>query len=90
MNITLLPHAAIQDAKEIEEIIKNINTSMKELNEVINRLIPERIETEWSTELQGRWKTFYGSVIQDSMEEIQKTANSLKRAILAAIEYSRQ
>ena len=68
MNITIVPGKAEEDVREIELIIDNIDKSMQELDEIIRRLIPERLETEWSNSLKetglhtitivykGQWK----------------------------------
>lgn len=89
MNLTIKPEAATEDAKQIEEIIRTIDESMKELDEVIKRLVPERIETEWSNELREKWETFYSGVVKDSMLAMQQSSESLKRAVDAALQYNK-
>ncbi len=89
MNLTIRPEAATEDAKNIEEIIATIDSSMKELNEVIKRLIPERLETEWSNRLAENWQHFYNETIQDSMIAMQQSSESLKRAVEAALAYNK-
>ncbi len=50
MNITILPGAATEDVKQIEEIVRKIDSDMQKLDEVIKKLIPNGVETQWSQE----------------------------------------
>ena len=89
MNLTIRPEAATEDAKNIEEIISEIDSSMKELNDTIKRLIPERLETEWSNKLADNWQHFYNETIQNSMLAMQQSSENLKRAVEAALAYNK-
>ena len=89
MNLTILPDAATEDVKDIENIIKNIDDSMKELDAVFKKIIPERLETDWANKLKENWDRFYDGTIKDSMYGMQSSANNLKRAIDAALEYNK-
>ena len=89
MNITIVPGKAEEDVREIELIIDNIDKSMQELDEIIRRLIPERLETEWSNSLKENWTTYYNNSVQGAMEGMMQSAISLKNAVDAAMEYSK-
>jgi hypothetical protein len=89
MNLTILPDAALEDAKQIEEIISKIDESMKILDGEIKRIIPEHLETDWSNNLRDRWAQFYDGTVKDSMSAMQESAESLKRAVDAAIAYNK-
>ena len=90
MNLTILPGAALDDAKAIEEIINVIDTSMKELDTIIKRNIPDKVETTWSKALDESWKKFYDGSLKEAMEGMRYSAQNLKIAVDAALEYSNE
>ena len=89
MNLTIVPGAATEDVKRIEEIVRSINECMIELNEKINKNIPNGVETNWSMELLERWTNCYNNSIQNAMEGMLLSAQNLQRAIDAALEYNK-
>ena len=89
MNLTILPDAATEDAKQIEDIIRKIDESMKVLDGEIKRIVPDHVETEWSNSLRERWTQFYDGAVKDSMAAMQESAESLKRAVDAALAYNK-
>ncbi len=89
MNLTIVPGAATEDVKQIEEIIRTIDESMKKLDATISKLIPSGVETDWSIELKERWERFYNESIKDGMAAMQLSASNLQRAVDAALEYNK-
>lgn len=89
MNITILPGAATEDVKQIEEIVRKIDSDMQKLDEVIKKLIPNGIETQWSQELRDNWEHFYSNDVKESMGEMMESAVNLQRAVDAALEYNK-
>ena len=89
MNIEIIPGRAQEDVKEIESIVDSIDKAMKELDDVIRKLIPERLETQWSTELSENWKTSYNNSVQHAMDGMRASATNLQNAVDAALEYSK-
>lgn len=90
LNLTIKPDAAIDDAQKINEIVGIIDESMRELDEVINTIIPDKLETVWSVNLKRNWNHFYAGTIKESMQAMRFSAENLKRAVDAAIEYGKQ
>ena len=89
MNLTIMPGAATEDAKQIEEIVRAIDESMATLDEVIKRHIPDGIETEWSTEFSESWSHYYDDSIHGAMDAMKASAENLKAAVDAALEYNK-
>ena len=89
MNLTILPGAAIDDVKQIEDIVKNIDTDMRKLEEAIKKIIPQGVETIWSTELRDRWEHFYSNTVKEAMGALLLSAANLQRAVDAALEYNK-
>ena len=90
MNITIMPGAATEDVKKIEEIVKAIDRCMLELDGVITRNIPERLETNWSVAFREEWQRFYKDSVKTVMNGMLLSASNLQKAVDAAIAYSEQ
>ncbi len=88
MELTILPGAATEDAKEIAEIVRTIDEDMKALDDKIKKLIPDRVETRWSTELKERWEKFYANSVKESMEDMMQSSVNLQNAVEKALEYN--
>lgn len=88
MNVTIKPGAALEDATQIDSIVKQIDQDMQDLDSSFKRIIPSGVETTWSNELKQNWEQFYNNSVQNAMEEIQLSANNLRLAVDAAIKYS--
>ena len=88
MDITIKPGAEIEDATQIDSIVKQIDQDMQDLDSSFKRIIPSGVETTWSNELKQNWEQFYNNSVQNAMEEIQLSANNLRLAVDAAIKYS--
>ena len=87
MNITINTEAALEDAKDIENIVQSIETSLEKLDKTFDTLIPERIETTWSNRLKEEWIAYYKESIANGMEEMKVSATNLKIAVNEALEY---
>ena len=90
MNITILPGRATEDVQEIESIVDKIDIAMKELNDMITKIIPEHVETQWSNELKENWVKYYNGSVQNAMDGMRASATNLQNAVNAALEYSKQ
>jgi len=87
MRITINTDAALEDAKDIEEIVQSIETNLQTLDKTIDTLIPERVETTWSNKLKEEWTAYYKESIANGMEEMKASATNLKIAVNEALEY---
>ena len=85
--ITINPGAATDDAVQIDSIITDITRDMDELNSVIQRTIPNDIQTTWSETLQSNWNKYYDSSIPQTMEDMKKSSTNLRLAIQEALAY---
>lgn len=90
MNITINPGAATEDAAQIDSIIENIDSAMKELDAAIKRNIPNGIETEWSDQVRNNWDGYYSADIPEAMAEMKLSATNLRLAVDQALKYSRE
>ncbi len=89
MNLTILPGAATEDAEQIDSIIEEIDQNMQDLNTVIKRVIPEGVETDWALTYKENWESYYNGSIQGAMEEMKQSAKNLRKAVQAALEYTK-
>ncbi|MBR2828070.1 MAG: hypothetical protein IKE70_02410 [Bacilli bacterium] len=85
--ITINPGAATDDAVQIDSIISDITRDMDELNSVIQRTIPNDIETTWSDTLKSNWNKYYDSSIPETMEDMKKSSANLRLAVQEALAY---
>lgn len=88
-SVSIRPGAAIEDVKQIENIVKDIEECLSVLNNVIEKNIPENLETDWSVALKESWTKAYNESIQGVMHEMTLSASNLQMAIDRAIEYSK-
>ncbi len=89
MNLTILPDAALEDAKSIDSIVADISESLQTLDKVIKNNIPEHLETEWSIKLLENWNQYYSGNIEDAMAGMRLSATNLKSAVDMAVNYSK-
>ena len=90
MNLTIKPGAALDDAQQIELIISKIEQSMQTLNEVINKTIPNGIQTDWSENVKNSWTHYYSSEVPEAMYAMGLSAKNLKTAVDQAVSYSNE
>ena len=89
MNLTILPEAALDDAKSIDSIVQEISNSLEVLDKAIKNNIPEHLETEWSIKLLENWNQYYSGNIQNAMAGMSLSATNLKSAVDMAVNYSK-
>lgn len=89
MNLTILPEAALDDAKNIDSIVSQIGEDLEALNRVIKNNIPEHLETEWSVRLLNDWEEYYNGNVKDAMMGMTMSATNLKNAVDMALNYSK-
>lgn len=89
MEVTLLPEAALEDAKSIDTIIDDITKSLEELDKEIRSNIPEHLETQWSKELSDNWNKYYTGEIKSALNGMSLSAVNLKKAVQVAEHYSK-
>ena len=89
MNLTILPEAALDDAKSIDTIVQDISSSLEILDKAIKNNIPEHLETEWSIKLLENWNQYYSGNIQNAMAGMSLSATNLKSAVDMAVNYSK-
>ena len=88
MNITIREGAALEDAKQIDEIVQKIQSSMAILDGAFKRNIPEGIDTRWSRELLSKWESYYKKDIPMAIEDMRLSASNLKMAVENVVGYS--
>ena len=89
MNWTILPEAALDDAKNIDSIVANISSDLEALDIAIRNNIPEHVETEWSVKLLEDWNKYYNENIKNAMAGMSLSASNLKSAVEMALNYSK-
>ena len=89
MGLTILPEAALDDAKSIDSIVENISASLDELDRLIKQNIPEHLETEWATKLLEEWTDCYNGNLKNAMAGMSASAKNLKSAVDMATNYSK-
>ena len=89
MNLTILPEAALDDAKNIDSIVAEISESLEVLDRAIRNNIPEHLETEWSVKLLENWNEYYNGNIKDALAGMSLSATNLKSAVDMAVNYSK-
>ena len=89
MNLTILPEAALEDAKSIDSIVMEISNSLEILDRAIKNNIPEHLETEWSIKLLENWNQYYNGNIKNAMAGMSLSASNLKSAVDMSINYSK-
>lgn len=88
MNLTVNTNAALEDAKQIDQIVNDMTADMEELNGKIDRLIPADIETNWSDTVKSNWKNYYSSDIPETMDDMKLSASNLRQAVENSLQYS--
>lgn len=91
MKLTILPEAALDDAKNIDSIVQEISNSLEELDKIIKENIPDHLQTKWSTKLLDDWNEYYNDNekgIKGSLAGMELSATNLKNAVDMAINYS--
>lgn len=88
--IKLNPNAALDDAKQIDTIVEDIDSEMRELNQVINNTIPDGIRTDWSERVRQNWQSYYNDSIPEAMAAMKSSATNLRLAVEEALQYSRK
>ena len=90
MNITINTGAALDDAAQIDTIVRDIEADLEGLNSVITDIIPNKLQTDWSDEVRGNWDQYYSSDIPEAMEAMTLSATNLRLAVNEALRYSRE
>lgn len=95
MQLQIKPGAALDSAKEIEEIVAKIEEAMETLNSIMNNNMGpvgsgKEISTNWAEEVISNWKNYYTSDIPEIMAEITVSATNLKLAVETAQAYSNE
>lgn len=87
MNITINTDAALEDAKNIDTVVANIEESLAQLDKLFDMIIPERVETTWSKKLKEEWIEYYKNSIAIGMSEMKVSAANVRFAVEKALEY---
>ena len=90
MNVTLKPGAATDDARQIDMIIQKISDSMAELNQAMNRAIPNGVKTTWSLSVKDNWDKYYTADVPATLEDMKLSATNLRAAIEQVLSYDRE
>lgn len=88
MNVTINTGAALDDAKQILDVIDRISSSMETLDKAIKNTIPSGIKTTWSETVSENWGTYYTADIPDAMANMRLSAENIKRTVDQTEAYS--
>ena len=88
MNITINTGAAVEDATQIDNIVRQIEQDMEILDAAIKRNIPSNVDTDWSERLNSDWTNYYGSDVPETMRAMNQSAENLRKAVQEALNYS--
>ena len=69
--------AARDDAKKIEQKIKQMDADLKDLKHAITTHIPANIQTKWSAVLKEKWMKYYTSDIPTALGEMLLSAQNI-------------
>lgn len=90
MNITILPGAALDDAKVIDNIVAEILEDLQTLNKAIIDTIPEGIETTWSNTVRENWERYFSTDIPEALDAMKLSAANLRLAVEQALQYDQE
>lgn len=90
MNVTLNPNAAMDGASQIDKIVSDIDVAIQELDAVMKRNIPERVETTWSETVLSNWNRYYTGDVPAAMDAMKLSATNLRMAVDAVLKYSNE
>lgn len=85
--------AALDSASNIDTIVSNIESSMEDLDILINNKMGgpgsgKELSTEWAQEFVDQYKRTKTTDVQNVMSEIKKSSGNLRAAVNAANQYS--
>ena len=89
MELEIREGAALDDAYQIEEIVKTIQKDMQELDSVFKKT-EEGLQLDWAETVRANWKNYLNTDIPEAMAEMTLSAQNLKRAVEASTGYSRE
>ena len=90
MNLTIKPGAATEDARQIDNIIAEMEEDMAALDRVIKNNIPDRVQTAWSDTVRGNWSQYYTADVPAAMEDIKKSSTNLRNAVDHSLMYDQE
>ena len=90
MNLRILPGAALEDARAIEDIVDKINNALEELNSVINKTIPEEVRLAWALMIKDEWDSYYNQSVPEKLAEMKVSAANLKIAVEKTLAFSNE
>lgn len=97
MAITINTGAALDDAKQIDQIIANIKDALKKLDDEINAIVASDtatknedsgIQVEWGVEFKQNWQSYHSKNIPETLELMGQSAANLRLAVEKTLEYS--
>ena len=95
LTLTISSEKALEDAKQIETIVQNMESSMQQLDKVIDSCIADGegdtgILTNWSTTVKSNWSQYSTKDVPFAFSQIKESAKSLKEAAEQTEAYSNE
>lgn len=95
-SITINSEYALEDAKQIDNIVASMEEDMQALDRAINNSIaddpnqPQGIYTAWSTTLKQNWRQYCGNDIPAAFADMKQSATNLRLAVEKALGFSQE
>ena len=77
-SIVINTEQALADAKSIEKVIQNIETSMKQLDSSLEKELGVTICTNWAYKVLEDWRSVYRTQVPETMSTMQQTATNVR------------
>ena len=94
-NLTVRSERALNDAKDIENIVQRMEDNMNKLDSTINACIADGegdtgILTNWSSTVKENWKKYSTNDVPTTFANMKESAKNLKVAVDRAEAFSNE
>lgn len=79
--------AALSDAQEIKQIVKDLQNKTQELNDIMNSIVNSQLSLDWADDTLAAWNARSMEEIEQSFASMNAGAASIEDAI---VQYSEQ
>lgn len=87
-NVTQKSARALENAADIEKIVKNITDAMDELDNIVKKTTSEGIQVDWGDELKSGWKVYHENNIPQTMIEMKHSAENIHKTVEEMLKFS--
>ena len=82
-NIEINLSASLDNAADIENIVRAVKRSMEDLNKIFVDTAPG-MQLEWAERVRENWQGFYDETIPANMDELINSAHKIQEAVETA------